>query len=224
MTIVLDCASKGEARFACAQAGCSLCMESLLREHRGLVWLMVTRAGRGEARYVDLFQEGRIGLWRAILHYEVGGGVAFSSYACVVIRHRVWEAVRHSLKVEGWLEEEGREASLDRVVRIWQQEQIHQALGAELAVLPERLRQVIELHYGLCGAAPQNLSEIGQEWGLCRERIRQLHEEALSLLRLPALSIHLRSICERGERSHYRQTLCHGYASQSRQRKLRARR
>ena len=221
MTIVLDCPSKGIARFACAQAGCSICMESLLREHRGLVCRMVTRAGRGKAEYADLFAEGRIGLWRAILRYEVGRGVAFSSYACVVIEHQVWEAVRHSLKVEGWLEAEGREESLARVVRVWQQEQIHQALEAELQVLPERLQQVIELHYGLCGAAPQNLSEIGRGWGLSRERIRQLHEEALSLLRLPALSIHLRSLCERGERSHYRQTLCQ---QQSRQRKLRARR
>jgi RNA polymerase sporulation-specific sigma factor len=221
MTIVLDCPSKGIGRFACAQAGCSICMESLLREHRGLIWRMVTRAGRGKAEYTDLFAEGRIGLWRAILRYEVERGVAFSSYACVVIEHQVWEAVRHSLKVEGWLEAEGREESLARVVRIWQQEQIHQALEAELQVLPERLQQVIELHYGLCGAAPQNLSEIGRGWGLCRERIRQLHEEALSLLRLPALSIHLRSICERGERSHYRQTL---HQQQSRQRRLRGQR
>ncbi len=221
MTIVLDCPSKGIGRFACAQAGCSLCMESLLREHRGLIWRMVTRAGRGKAEYADLFQEGRIGLWRAILRYEVERGVAFSSYACVVIEHQVWEAVRHSLKVEGRLEAEGREESLACVVRIWQQEQIHQALEAELQVLPERLQQVIELHYGLCGAAPQNLSEIGRGWGLCRERIRQLHEEAFSLLRLPALSIHLRSICERGEQSHYRQTL---RQQQSRQRRLRGQR
>jgi len=49
MTIVLDCPSKGIGRFACAQAGCSICMESLLREHRGLIWRMVTRAGRGKA-------------------------------------------------------------------------------------------------------------------------------------------------------------------------------
>jgi DNA-directed RNA polymerase sigma subunit (sigma70/sigma32) len=94
-------------------------------------------------------------------------------------------------------------------------------LGEELEVLPKHLREVIELHYGLSGAVPQNLAQIGRAWGLCRERIRQLHEEALGLLRLPALSIHLRSICERGERSHYRQTLRH---QQSRQRRLRGRR
>jgi RNA polymerase sigma factor (sigma-70 family) len=73
-------------------------MEALLREHRGLVWWMVNRQGSGKADFVDLFQEGRIGLWQAILQYDPERGVAFSSYACVVIVHQVWVAVRHSLK------------------------------------------------------------------------------------------------------------------------------
>lgn len=207
MTIVLYCRSQGVARFACAQAGCQECMEKLLREHSGLVYMMVTRQARGKAEYADLFQEGRIGLWKAIRHYEVGRGAAFSSYACVVIRHQVWQAVRRSQKAEGWLEAQGPEENLERVVRIWQQEQIHQAIGEELDMLPQPLRQVIEWHYGLCGKAPQNLAEIGRGWGLTRERIRQLHEQALCLLRLPALSIRLRGLCERQERSHYRGTL-----------------
>jgi RNA polymerase sigma factor (sigma-70 family) len=182
---------------------------------------MVNCQAQGKVECADLFQEGRIGLWQAIMHYEVSRGVAFSTYACVVIQRQLWQAVRRSQKAEGWQEVEGREEALDRVVRVWQQEQIHQALGEELEVLPKHLREVIELHYGLSGAVPQNLAQIGRAWGLCRERIRQLHEEALGLLRLPALSIHLRSICERGERSHYRQTLRH---QQSRQRRLRGRR
>ena len=107
------------------------------------------------------------------------------------------------------------------MIRVWQQEQVHQALGDEMEVLPKRLRQVLELHYGLSGAEPQNLAQIGRGWGLTRERIRQLHEQALCLLRLPALSIRLRSLCERGERSHYRKTL---HQQQSRQRALRRRR
>ena len=37
-------------------------------------------AGAGESQVVpDLFQEGRIGLWRAILHYEVGRGAKYFS-------------------------------------------------------------------------------------------------------------------------------------------------
>lgn len=207
MRIVLECPSKGVVRFACAQAGCGACMRTLLREHSGLVYRMVNRQAAGNVECADLFQEGRIGLWQAIVHYEVGRGVAFSSYACVVIQHQLWQAVRRSQKAEGWLEAEGWEEGLDRVVRVWQQEQIHQALGEELEILPQRLRGVIELHYGWSGGVPQNLAQIGRGWGLSRERLRQLHEEALSLLRLPALSIQLRSLCERGQRSHYRQTL-----------------
>ena len=45
--IVSYCLSKGAARFVCAQAGCRACVESLLREHNGLVWLMVTQQVMG---------------------------------------------------------------------------------------------------------------------------------------------------------------------------------
>jgi len=221
MSIVLDCPTKGAMRFSCAQAGCQACLDALLREHRGLVYWMVRHQAGGKTAYADRLQAGRIGLWRAILHYEVGRGSAFSSYACVVIRHQVWQLLRQEQKVQGWLETEGREDSLDRVIRVWQQEQVHQALGEEMEVLPERLRQVLELHYGLAGGEPQNLAQIGRDWGVTRERIRQLHEQALGLLRLPALSIRLRSLCERGERSHYRESL---QQQQRRQRALRRRR
>jgi len=221
MSIVLDCSTKGAMRFTCAQAGCQECLDVLLREHSGLVyWMVMHQAGRKTA-YADLLQAGRIGLWSAILHYEVGRGTAFSSYACVVIRHQVWQLLKQEQKAEGWLEAEGRDGSLERVIRVWQQEQIHQALEDEMEVLPERLREVLEWHYGLSGAEPQNLAQIGRGWGLTRERIRQLHEQALCLLRLPALSIRLRSLCERGERSHYRKTL---HQQQRRQRALRRRR
>jgi hypothetical protein len=41
--------------------------------------------------------------------------------------------------------------------------------------------------------------------GVSRERVRQMRNEALVLLRLPALSIRLRSLCERDSRQAYRQ-------------------
>ena len=196
-------------------------MESLLRENKGLIRLMVVRQGRGKAEYMDLFQEGKIGLWKAILHYDSGRGVRFSSYACVAIRNAVWQAVEGSQKAEGWLESRRAGDSLEALIERWYQEQVREALGDELEELPERLRAVIELHYGLNGEEQQNFAKIGREWGLSRERIRQLHNEALALLRLPALSIQLRSICERGERENYRQAL-----GQNRewQRKVRGRR
>ena len=221
MTIVTYCQSSGAARYGCAQAGCAECMESLLRENKGLIWLMVVRQGRGKAEYMDLFQEGKIGLWKAILHYDSGRGVRFSSYACVVIRNAVWQAVVGSQKAEGWLESRRAGDSLEALIERWYQEQVREALGEELEELPGRLRAVIELHYGLNGEEQQNFAKIGREWGLSRERIRQLHNEALALLRLPALSIQLRSICERGERENYRQAL---RQNREWQRKVRGRR
>jgi RNA polymerase sigma factor (sigma-70 family) len=221
MSIVLECETKGGARFACAQAGCRECEAALLEENLGLVYWMVKQLeGGGRASYADLVQEGWIGLWKAIEHYEEGRGVRFSSYACVVIKYQLWQAVMRSQKAAGWLEDEKGEADLDRVVRVWQEAQSQQALGEELEILPQRLREVIELHYGLSGGEPQNLAEIGRGWGLTRERIRQLHEQALGLLRLPAFSIRLRGLCERGKQRHYRQTL---HQHQRQQRKLRRR-
>ncbi len=123
----------------------------------------------------------------------------------------------------GGVTESGRLAgdSLEALIERWYQEQVREALGEELEELPERLRAVIELHYGLNGEGQQNFAKIGREWGLSRERIRQLHNEALALLRLPALSIQLRSICERGERGNYRQAL---RQNREWQRKVRGRR
>jgi len=97
--------------------------------------------------------------------------------------------------------------SLGALLSIWQAAQIHQALEEELDVLPARWRKVVELRYGWSGGVPQKFSEIGNEFGVSRNRIWQLHQQALKILRLPGISIHLRTICERQERRHYRQAL-----------------
>ena len=221
MTIVTYCRSSGAARYECAQAGCGECMEDLLEENSGLLRLVVMRLAPGNAEYVDLFQEAAIGLWKAILRYDAGRGVRFSTYACVVIRNEVWQAVRRSQKAEGWLECRRAGDSLEGLIAKWYEEQIQEALREELGELPGRLRAVIEEHYGLNGEAQQNFAKMGREWGLSRERMRQLHNEGMLLLRVPALSIQLRSICERGETENYRQAL---RQNREWQRKVRGRR
>ena len=55
----------------------------------------------------------------------------------------------------------------------------HEALQMGLDALPERHRRVLELRYGLDGMDPRTLDEIGREFGLTRERIRQIEVEAL---------------------------------------------
>jgi RNA polymerase primary sigma factor len=59
-------------------------------------------------------------------------------------------------------------------------------LRAALASLGPRERQVLEMRFGLRGDAPRTLEEIGREFRLTRERIRQIEAKALARLRHPA--------------------------------------
>ena len=49
--------------------------------------------------------------------------------------------------------------------------------------LPERHRYVLARRYGLGGLEPASLAELGDELGICRERVRQIQREALRRLR-----------------------------------------
>jgi RNA polymerase sigma factor (sigma-70 family) len=198
--------SKEEPSFACAQAGCENCMRRLLKQNEFLVYLVVSHQCPGNLDYADLSQVGRIGLWRAILHFRPELGYPFWHYAGTVIRHRIWRAVKEDQKAQGWQEPERAGDSLPVVVEAWQREQVRQAIAEEFVCLPERLREIVCLYYGFWGQEPLTLDAIGQQMGLTRERIRQLRNEALVLLRLPALSIRLRGLCERDTQREYRQS------------------
>ncbi|MSP14304.1 MAG: sigma-70 family RNA polymerase sigma factor [Chloroflexi bacterium] len=64
---------------------------------------------------------------------------------------------------------------------------VRQELAEELALilqsLPARESRVLELRYGLQGENPRKLGEVGELFGLTRERIRQIENEALQRLR-----------------------------------------
>jgi RNA polymerase primary sigma factor len=68
-------------------------------------------------------------------------------------------------------------------------------LSAALETLNPRLRQVLTLRFGLDGALPQTLEDVGAKLGITRERVRQLESRALRELRLvaPDLELYLRS-------------------------------
>jgi RNA polymerase sigma factor (sigma-70 family) len=188
-------------------------VERLLERHAGLIPLIVRRQWPGEADYADLIQEGWIGLWLAILHFDPERGFAFSTFAGRAIRlpgrpqafgNRVWNAVKQAGRADGWSEPQRAGDSLAAILASWQQEQLQQALHEELACLPESLRQVIELAFGLDGQPALSLAAIGRQLGVTREWVRQMRNEALGLLRLPAFSLRLRSLCEQDSRPAYR--------------------
>jgi RNA polymerase primary sigma factor len=55
-------------------------------------------------------------------------------------------------------------------------------LARTLAGLPDRERRIIELRYGLSGQDPMTLEQVGQEFGVTRERIRQMEIKTLRRL------------------------------------------
>jgi RNA polymerase sigma factor (sigma-70 family) len=93
MCIVHPLDVESPAAFACAQTGCAVCLEALLKRHEKLVRAVLRRQWRGEVVCADLVQEGRIGLWQAVLHYDPQRGVAFSTYAWHAIARRMWRVV-----------------------------------------------------------------------------------------------------------------------------------
>lgn len=206
MSIVPICHSHGVACFAYAQAGCRECQESLLQANEGLIHSFILQQGFGGIAYEDLVQEGRIAVWRSILHFDPGRGYAFSSYAWTAMYRHLWGYVRMANQSQGYVEVEEWLETPGLAEAAWQGEQVGQALREEVACLPERLRQVITRYYGL-GCWPQDMTEIGRAWGITRERVRQLRNDALVLLRLPALSQPLRSLCEQDSRAAYRRAL-----------------
>jgi RNA polymerase sigma factor (sigma-70 family) len=177
------------------------------------------RQGFGGIEYQDLVQEGRIALWRSILHFDPGRGNAFSSYAWIAIYRRLWKKVGMAdqswgeVEVEEWLGTPGLAEAA------WQEEQVRQALLEEVACLPVRLGKLIVLHYGLDGKGGRSLAEVGREWGISRERVRQLRNDALVLLRLPALSQPVRFLCEQDSRAAYHRALALNRAWQRSQRR-----
>ena len=192
--------------FRQAQAGCPQSLDRLMAEHDGLVHAVIRKQFLGPLSFAEALQAGRIGLWRAILGYDPQRGLAFSTYAWPSIARHVWSAVaaanRRAPSAHPLL---GAPPADDDPVTAWDSASLRAALADLVACLPSRLRTVIVAHYGLDDAPPRSFATIGTTMSLCRERIRQLHSEALIWLRHPAHSQHLRSLLDRHTVADYEQ-------------------
>jgi RNA polymerase sigma factor (sigma-70 family) len=209
MCIVHPLDLEGPVVFGCAQAGCQACLEALLEKHNGLIHAVLQQQARGGVRYEDLVQEGRIALWQAIVHFDPHRGTAFSTYAWVAIQRRIWQAVArqrrraHARRGQGSLSAPPSMDPLAQAERAWWQARVRQAVGEAVSRLPERLRQIVVAAYGLNGLSPHSLAAIGRRLGISRDRVRQLRNDALVLLRLPLFSARLRCLCDQNSRAAY---------------------
>ena len=194
------------AIFACAQAGCEECLSRLLHHHEGLVHAIIRRSWVGTTEYVDLLQEGRIGLWRAICGFDSGRGTTFATYAWPIIERAVWRAVAQSERQKAvpslpWPQPPDPEAA---ALTAWQAAAVNAALHQALSQLSQRARQVITTAYGLDGQPPCSLAAIGRRYAVSRECVRLWRNDALVMLRLPAICGHLSVLTDQNGRKAYR--------------------
>lgn len=191
-----------------AQAGCQESLNLLLLRYERLVHLVVRRQWLCTLPYGVAVQQGRCGLWHAILGYKAERKSKFTTYAYLAIMRYVWGSVKtHIVHLRREVPKEilqlyYYEAGPDPA-RLGEWEDVRESLLELVGRLPARQAAVIRQHYGLEGQAPQTLTEIGKHMGVSYQRIGQLKTAGLVWLRQPAHSQELRSLLVRHSQQQY---------------------
>ncbi len=91
-----------------------------------------------------------------------------------------------------FIEDSSTDGPADAATRVM----LTQAVGAVLGELSEREQEIVRLRFGLDGGQAKTLEEVGKEFGVTRERIRQIEAKTLAKLRHPQRSQRLREFLE----------------------------
>ena len=197
---------EGPAVYGCARAGCQACLEALVLHHEGLVHVVIQRQSFCGMTYDDVAQEGRIALWRAVLGFDPQQDVAFASYAGVAIERQIWNVTARFKRQQRVLTPLEPPDPRQAWEEAWHWAEVRAALLEAVARLPERMREILVARYELDGQPRRTWKAIGRRFNLTGMRIRVLHDDALVLLRLPAYSARLRSLCGQDSRVAYART------------------
>jgi RNA polymerase sigma factor (sigma-70 family) len=197
--------------FRQAQAGEAMSLTRLMRQHDGLVHHTIRRQWCGSLSYAEVLQEGRLGLWRAILGFDPQRGLAFSTYATVAIARHIWRAVAQAEKQTAQEQEEScselpAAPSPDPLPCLLEQE-VKAALHQMVAQLPAKQRWIVRAYYGLDGQGGYTLAQLGHQLGCTHQAVQYHLRQALVRLRHPVFSAGLRALLGRNRRQDYLQAL-----------------
>lgn len=151
----------------------------------------------------DLISEGNMGLTKAIEKFDENKGIKFISYAVWWIKQAIQECLtkRNKIMLNEVAEEENIKIvsyeinSNDEIEYSCEmsseeddalnelQESQNAFIMRLLKKLPHRGQTILIYYYGLNGEKEKNLEEIGVELGITKERVRQIKEQCLKILR-----------------------------------------
>jgi RNA polymerase primary sigma factor len=165
--------------------------ETLINANMRLVVNIAKRHGGQADNFFELLSDGNMSLIRAVEKFDYGRGFKFSTYASWAIMKNFARTIpdekhRRERFVTGHEEvfEVAPDSRTDEHELIATKERATHNVNRMLEILEPREREIIRMRAGLDNHAKgMTLEEIGQQFGITKERVRQLNARAMKKLR-----------------------------------------